>query len=144
MAAKKTAAFITLKIIPEKMEFEKAGQEAKAALAKLVERIALEVEAEAKMRAPVRTGFLRASIYTDTPERSGYFTAEQTAIGLPEGAVLLPPSDKPPPGWAYVRVGAEYGIYQEMGTVHMPAHPYLIPGAMAVARRYPGVRIWTR
>jgi HK97 gp10 family phage protein len=27
----------------------------------------------------------------------------------------------------HIEVGAEYGVYQEMGTRHMPAHPFMRP-----------------
>jgi HK97 gp10 family phage protein len=57
------------------------------------------VEGQAKLKAPVDTGFLRNSIQV------GEVTAVQ----------------------AIVAVGAEYGLYQEMGTRFMPAHPYLRP-----------------
>lgn len=70
----------------------------------VIEKGAHDIEAGAKTRAPVDTGNLRNSI-----------TAEQlTALA-----------------WM-VYVGAYYGIYQEMGTYKMAAHPFLIPAFEAV------------
>lgn len=62
----------------------------------------LEVEAQAKMRAPVDTGYLRNAI-------------AGTARGT-KGRVDSP---------------AEYSLYQEMGTRYMGAHPFLIPALEA-------------
>ncbi len=78
-----------------------AGLEAKAAAA--VAETAHEIQADAASRAPVRTGALRRSI-----------------VASPEGALA----------WV-VAVGMYYGIYQEFGTYKMPAHPFLIPAALA-------------
>jgi HK97 gp10 family phage protein len=57
------------------------------------------IEAGAKQRAPVRTGFLRNSIHSE-------FLGSMTG---------------------HVVVGAEYGIYVEMGTRYMSPRPYLLP-----------------
>lgn len=78
------------------------GMEDKAG--RIVRKAALDIEAQAKVRAPVDTGALRASIQ---------------AVGVG------------PLHWQ-VRVGVEYGIYVEMGTRYMAAQPYLGPGAEAV------------
>jgi HK97 gp10 family phage protein len=71
---------------------------------KIVAKAALDIQAQAQTRAPVRFGFLKASI-------------QATRIG--------------PAHWR-VTVGAEYGIYQEFGTVHMAAQPYFRPAIEAV------------
>lgn len=65
----------------------------------VVRKSALDVEAQAKLRAPVDTGFLRNSIHT---EQSSDLRAE-------------------------VIVGAEYGLYIEYGTSRMAAQPFLNP-----------------
>lgn len=57
------------------------------------------VEGKAKIKAPVDTGFLSNSIQVDE------VTEHQ----------------------ATVVAGAEYAIYQEMGTRFMPAHPFMRP-----------------
>jgi HK97 gp10 family phage protein len=78
------------------------GMEEKAAL--IVAKTAHDLEAHAKLRAPVDTGFLRSSIR----------------------AVRISPTH-----WQVI-VGAEYGVYVEYGTRHMGAQPYLRPAADAV------------
>lgn len=79
-----------------------AGIPAKAAA--IVAKAALDIEAHAKSRAPVDTGFLKGSI-------------QATQIS--------------PTHWRVI-VGAEYGIYQEYGTVHMAARPYFNPAIQVV------------
>ena len=60
------------------------------------------VEASAKRHAPVRTGNLRRSIYHEV-NRHG--TSWITRVGT----------------------NVRYGIFQEVGTIHHPAHPFLRP-----------------
>lgn len=74
-------------------------------LHQVIIKTAYDVEAQAKQRAPVDTGFLKSSIQ-----------AKQTNDPLTMEVV----------------VGAQYGIYQEFGTVKMAAHPYLIPAVEVV------------
>ncbi len=76
-----------------------AGQLDKRA-ADVIAKAALDVESDAKENAPVDTGALKASIFTE---------------------ILS--------GGATARVGptVSYGIFQELGTHKMRAHPYLIP-----------------
>ena len=69
-----------------------------------VAKAALDIQANAQRRAPVRTGFLRASI-------------QAHQVG--------------PHHWR-VTVGADYGIYVEHGTVRMAARPYMGPSVEAV------------
>lgn len=71
----------------------------------IVDKTAADVEAGAKMRAPVDTGYLKSSINAHPVE----------------------------PVHAEVTVGAEYGRYVELGTRHMAAQPYFTP-AIEVAR----------
>lgn len=70
----------------------------------VVAKAALDIEAQAKARAPVRTGFLRSSIAAS-------------------GAGLE---------WQ-VSVGAAYAVFVEFGTSRMAARPYLVPAVEAVA-----------
>jgi HK97 gp10 family phage protein len=69
----------------------------------VVRKTAFDIEADAKGRAPVDTGALRASIATQVE------------------------SDLR----ASVNVGVSYGAYVEYGTVRAPAQPYLTPAANA-------------
>jgi HK97 gp10 family phage protein len=66
--------------------------------------VAFQVEAEAKVRAPVDTGALKNSIHAERKRRGLYWVAD----------------------------GVEYGIYQELGTSRMAAQPFLVPAVEAV------------
>jgi len=106
----------------------------KAALSEITRKAALDVEAGAKERAKVKSGFMRNSIYTVTHEESTY---GQGTGEIPKGASLLPEIDRAEnEQTAYVAVGANYGIYVEMGTSKMAAQPYLIPAADAARPGY--------
>lgn len=77
-------------------------------LGRAVAKIARDIEANAKATVVVDTGFLKNSIEA-VPSEGASFT------------------------W-YVNVGAHYGVYIELGTVHMSARPFLSP---AVERMRP-------
>jgi HK97 gp10 family phage protein len=77
---------------------------ARVGLGVAVHKAVFDVEAQAKTRAPVDTGALRASIH-----------GEMT--GDTEGQVTT---------------GVDYAVFQEYGTRHMPAHPFMTPAAEAV------------
>lgn len=81
---------------------------------KIVQRAALEVTREAKVRAPVDTGVLQASI---TPTKDESSASRVTYL---------------------VGTRIHYAAYQEFGTRHIPAHPYLVPALFAVRGRYGG------
>lgn len=70
----------------------------------IVRKAALDIEAGAKVRSPVDTGFLRASI-------------QARRVG--------------PAHWRVV-VGADYGLYLEYGTARQRAQPYFHPAIRAV------------
>ena len=82
------------------------GMEGRAAA--IVAKTALDLEAQAKNRAPVRTGNLRGSI-------------QATRISATH--------------WR-VTVGADYGVYVEHGTRFMGAQPYFRPAIQAVTRAF--------
>ena len=76
---------------------------------------ALAVEADAKARAPVDTGALRASIHTTFDMGAARSVAE-------------------------VSPGVHYDIYQELGTSIMAPQPYLFPALRAhTAQFYAGM-----
>lgn len=75
-------------------------------LGALVWTAALQIKQQAKIKAPVDTGFLRNSIQT---EQLGDLMA-------------------------MVTVGAEYGVYVEFGTSRAPAQPFLLPAFEQVVR----------
>jgi hypothetical protein len=97
-----------------------------------VRRTAFAIERDAKMRAPVDTGALRASIYTVTHGTSGYSRGIRS-VARRRGKSAQAPSIGSPasPLEAIVAVGVNYGIYVELGTHKMAAQPYLIPAAEA-------------
>lgn len=112
---------------------------------RLVDRTAFGIEGQAKILAPVDTGFLRNSIYTETAKSSGYDKALAAAerlhakrhAGQRKSArtgqwvdvvgKMLDAPDAPGDLAANVIVGAEYGIYVEYGTMFAPAQPFLTP-----------------
>jgi HK97 gp10 family phage protein len=75
---------------------------------KIIASAALQIEGEAKVRAPVDTGALRSSIMAEAKKR------------------LL---------W-WVHDGVEYGQFIEMGTSRMKAQPFLIPAVEKVRAKF--------
>lgn len=65
-----------------------------------------EIEAEAKMAAPIDTGYLRSSISSEVSGMEGR-----------------------------VQVAAEYGVFVEFGTRYMAAQPFLTPAFEAGSQR---------
>lgn len=106
------------------------------AVSQAIRKTAFDIQADAASRAPVDTGFLRASIYTVTSRSSNYGKGRASKHGgkanVAKGIYqeLLPEIEPPPDDLeAYVAVGASYGLYVEYGTVYMPAQPYFTPAA---------------
>ncbi len=83
---------------------EKASEESRKAIGKVVASAALSVESGAKRRCPVDTGRLRASIHTEIEDEFK----------------------------ATVGTDVEYGPYVEFGTVRMAAQPFLFPAVEEV------------
>jgi HK97 gp10 family phage protein len=96
---------VTIKLTKEFDRLPKLPAEVRRRLSLVVRKTAKDVEARAKVRAPVDTGALKGSIQARPVDE---LTSE-------------------------VVVGQEYGIYQEFGTVRMPARPYLRPAVEEVA-----------
>jgi HK97 gp10 family phage protein len=94
---------LTVQVLKD--EIPEAVREQKVVLSALVRRAAFEIEARAKVLAPVLTGNLRNSIQTDVE-----------SDGLT----------------AHVGTGVEYAAYVEFGTRRMAPRPYLAPAAEAV------------
>lgn len=88
----------------------KLSAEMSALIAEIVEAAALQCEALAKFLAPADTGFLRSSIQAG-----------------PESALI----------WI-VKIGAEYAIFIEFGTVNMSARPFIVPAVEHVRPRFIG------
>lgn len=85
----------------------------------------------------IDTGALRASVYASTPGQSGYEQVDAYALALKPGKkskrpnhnfVMLPEVECGE-NEAIAAVGAEYGIYVEMGTVYTAPNPAFIPAS---------------
>ena len=88
---------------------KEVSEDIKAALRRGLETCGLVAEGYAKKLAPVDTGNLRNSITHTVDE-------EEAA--------------------AYVGTNVEYAPYQELGTIHMKAQPFLKPAVAANANKY--------
>ena len=76
------------------------------ALDKAVRQTTEVARGDARQNAPVDTGALKGSISTEFDRNAESST-----------------------GTVYTNI--EYGLYQEMGTVNMPAHPFMMPALNA-------------
>lgn len=89
----------------------------------MIKAIGFQVEAIAKMKAPVDTGALRNSIYVATNESNNPPLEATEVLPTPEGdAVIVGPS-------------VEYAIYQELGTSFFSPQPFLEPAVREVERQ---------
>lgn len=93
---------VTVRIVSNRLPAMPAA--ARAAVSAEVKKAALEIQAGAQAKAPVKTGTLRRSIHTTFPS---------------ETSAVIGPS-------------VEYGGYVEFGTRRMGARPFLRPAADAV------------
>jgi HK97 gp10 family phage protein len=75
---------------------------------KLVKAGATAIQGKAATLAPVDTGALKSSLHTEKHGELTYWAAD----------------------------GVEYGIYQELGTSRMAAHPFMVPAAEWVRPQY--------
>lgn len=97
MATAKNAA--TFRVTVKKNDFPDIARNMPVKAEKVVAKIALDLSAQMKTRAPYEFGFLRGSIRAARVSHAHW----------------------------RVTVGAEYGIYQEYGTRFMAAQPYVAP-----------------
>lgn len=86
-----------------------------------LEAAAFNIEGQAKKNIvkndQIDTGFMLNSVYTVTPDNSGYSQAEALANAQNPDGVMLPEENLPDVSGqlaAIVAVGAEYGIMQEL------------------------------
>lgn len=84
---------------------------------KTLKRFTYKLANRARMGAPVKTGFLRSSIEEDFDQ----LDSDNKGI---------------------VNVFAEYGLYQELGTHTMAAHPYMKPAADETAAELETTAEW--
>ena len=78
----------------------------------LLAQLAFYVEGEAKVGAPVDTGFMRNAIYALAPDQNHRSTAEAESAAIADRGLAPFPDVKPHE--AAVHGAAEYTIYQEM------------------------------
>lgn len=90
----------------------------------LVKSVAFQVEALAKMKAPVDTGALRNSIYTSLQSSNNPPTEATEQLPTPTDDVT-----------AFVGPSVEYAIYQELGTHAMQAQPFMLPALREIERQ---------
>jgi hypothetical protein len=103
--------------------FSKIAASIKPACKLVVKKTAFDaqgnIQAQIVSNGQVDTSFMLNSVYTQTSDGSTYKGGENA---LPETA--RPTSDTV----AHVAVAANYAIYQNYGTVHLPARPFFEPG----------------
>ena len=80
------------------------------------------IKANIQTKNIIDTGFMLNSVYTATQDESDYGQAGGSASGH-----TMLPKEQPAPDEAIVAVGADYGIYHEMGTSKMAARPFVRP-----------------
>lgn len=98
------------------------------AISQVIRKTAFDIKAGYQARVKKDTSFAANSAYVSTLEESTY---GQGATPTKPDAYLLPEEKPENPNEAIIGIGANYGIYLEMGTVHMPASPALIPAVDA-------------
>ena len=101
---------------------------------KAIRAVAFSIERKAKVKAPVDTGALRASIYTRTAK--GSYSSNEQMSGIPEVQSDAQRETLPPvrEGEAVVGPSVNYGIHVEFGTRRQRAQPYLGPAVNSTAK----------
>src|SRR5690242_5901592 len=106
----------------------------------IVNKTAFDIQAEAQktIRAndQVDTGFMFNSVYTEVGSGDNKHPYSDAGAPVKEGQELLPEVEKPKKYNAVVAVAANYGYFQEFGTVHQPARPFLTPAVEKVRPEY--------
>jgi len=115
--------------------FGQIADEAAKQVERVIRKTGFAIERMAKILAPVDRGFLRASIYTVTHSGSGFRVSASDATGRAKRTLFneVRTADKYE---ALVPVGAEYGIYQEYGTLRSAAQPFMTPAVESVRPQF--------
>lgn len=108
------ASVFTGEIARLAIDLAAVGPRVRAGADRMVVKACADIQAGARSRCPVDTGFLRSSITTDIVRGSGVTTGE-------------------------VGPTAHYGAYVEYGTWRMAAQPYLGPATATVEASLAGV-----
>lgn len=110
-------------------DFDEVANALPDILSQVVRRTAFDIQSDAQSLAPRDTGFLANSLYVKTSKDSTYSQVEQPTK---KDASLIEEVEAPPDDQtAYVAVGANYGLYVELGTIHQAPQPYLTPAVEA-------------
>lgn len=128
-------------------ELDRILRDSKLKAQQVINKLAFQIERRAKMLAPVDTGALRASIYTNTPGKSGF---NGSIIGLARrgkkhARVMtreveeLPAAEE---GSAIVGSPMSYATHVEYGTYKMGARPYLTPAVQTVVSQFNSGQTW--
>lgn len=88
--------------------------------------LAVEIEAQAKIMAPVDTGALRNSIYTEGNGQSGFSAASSSAQSAHPG-ISTEAAPSPDDNHAIIVACVDYAAYVELGTSKQGAQPFLGP-----------------
>ena len=117
-------------------------------MVEVVESLAFDIEKEAKeivtAKNIIKTGALRASIYTATKHSNGYTGA---AIAATEKNFYVDTIPHPTPtGKVIANVGpaVNYAAFIELGTRFMRARAFLLPAVESVAKKLNDGRTWER
>lgn len=135
-------SFATIHIKLDTRELERIANGLNTSTKKVLHRVAFQIEGDAKDRAPVMTGALKNSLYTDTGEGSGYSQASAAAKALRPGVET---EEAPHPSGdiaAVVSACVEYAAYVELGTSKMSSREYLKPAAEKAAKKLNDGSTW--
>ena len=105
--------------------WDKIADAFEAEVDKVITTSASHVKTGFQARVHVRTGFLRDSAYEVTSSTSTHGQCPQSPHLMRE---VARPDDK---HTTIVAIGADYGVIEEMGGTHHPAHPSLMPAVEA-------------
>lgn len=136
-------ADITMRVVYNRAS--KIGQRIHRMLeTKTIENLAQMARAKAEELAAKDTTAMSLSVYVNGPNSSDYAEHRDQAISArpelhpdKEGPEVLVEVERPKAMERNVAVGASYGIYQEMGTVKMAAHPFLGPAFEYIRDKIP-------
>lgn len=107
------------------------------AVSQAVRKAAFDIAAHAIAGPPRDTSFMKNSIYVVVHSGENLYPYPEGLEPTHKDSFLFDSVETPPDDrTAYVAVGANYGIYVEMGTVNAPAQPYLLPAAELVKPAY--------
>ena len=128
----------TVRIDLDMAELERIERELGWRKDTVLKRMAFELQRIAQQNAPLDTGALRNSIYTNTREADGYAQAEAAAKSANPDVETYPIPT--PEGDAVAVVGASvvYAAAVELGVTSKPKYPkqpYLRPAAEKVQRK---------